>query len=182
MPLEATLLLFLGTPQSTIPRDVSLDVNLSPKRLLLKIIHPLKNILIQGFKPLQKWISYGYLKAAFTQEHDTIASNTIFIVWNSYCECFLILFLTAQLEELNNQHSGRIELLIDNIHHYFIKVSEKNIGFVKSQEKLLCYIIQESCLIQDHGSLNNSPLCPRDYWRWRILLQRREPTFILMPK
>ncbi|XP_073705892.1 uncharacterized protein [Garra rufa] len=74
MPLEATLLLFLGTPQSTIPRDVSLDVNLSPKRLILKIIHPLKNILIQ-----------------------------------------------AQLEELNNQHSGRIELLIDNIHHYFIK-------------------------------------------------------------
>ncbi|XP_051722649.1 uncharacterized protein LOC127497907 isoform X1 [Ctenopharyngodon idella] len=74
MPLEATLLLFLGTPQSTIPRDVSLDVNLSPKRLILKITHPLKNILIQ-----------------------------------------------AQLEELNNQHSGRIELLIDNIHHYFIK-------------------------------------------------------------
>ncbi|XP_039517178.1 uncharacterized protein LOC120471430 [Pimephales promelas] len=74
MPLEATLLLFLGTPQSTIPRDVSLDVNLSPKRLILKIIHPLKNILIQ-----------------------------------------------AQLEELNNQHLGRIELLIDNIHHYFLK-------------------------------------------------------------
>ncbi|KAF4116813.1 hypothetical protein G5714_001366 [Onychostoma macrolepis] len=73
-PLEATLLLFLGTPQSTIPRDMSLDVNLSPKRLILKITHPLKNILIQ-----------------------------------------------AQIEELNNQHSGRIELLIDNIHHYFIK-------------------------------------------------------------
>ncbi|ROJ13809.1 hypothetical protein DPX16_19684 [Anabarilius grahami] len=47
MPLEATLLLFLGTPQSTIPRDVSLDVNLSPKKLILKITHPLKNILIQ---------------------------------------------------------------------------------------------------------------------------------------
>ncbi|XP_016358795.1 apolipophorins-like [Sinocyclocheilus anshuiensis] len=74
MPLEATLLLFLGTPQSTIPRHVSLDVNLSPKRLILKITHPLKTIHIQ-----------------------------------------------AQLEEINNQHSGRIELLIDNIHHYFIK-------------------------------------------------------------
>ncbi|XP_043117620.1 uncharacterized protein LOC122360826 [Puntigrus tetrazona] len=74
MPLEATLLLFLGTPQSTIPRDVSLDFNLSPKRLILKITHPLKTVLVQ-----------------------------------------------AQIEELNNQHSGRIELLIDNIHHYFIK-------------------------------------------------------------
>ncbi|XP_065125287.1 uncharacterized protein [Paramisgurnus dabryanus] len=74
MPLEVTLLLFLGTPQSTIPRDVSLDLNLTPKKLILKLIHPLKNILIQG-----------------------------------------------QLEELHNQHSGRIELLIDNIHHYFIK-------------------------------------------------------------
>ncbi|XP_056320730.1 uncharacterized protein LOC130234526 [Danio aesculapii] len=74
MPLEATLLLFIGTPQSTIHRDVSLDVNLTPKRLILKITHPLKAILIQ-----------------------------------------------AQLEEMNNQRSGRIELLIDNIHHYFIK-------------------------------------------------------------
>ncbi|XP_073779106.1 uncharacterized protein si:dkeyp-106c3.1 isoform X4 [Danio rerio] len=74
MPLEATLLLFIGTPQSTIHRDVSLDVNLTPKRLILKITHPLKAILIQ-----------------------------------------------AQLEEINNQRSGRIELLIDNIHHYFIK-------------------------------------------------------------
>jgi len=55
----------------------------------------------------------------------------------SFCERFLICFLTAQLEELNNQHLGRIELLIDNMHHYFLKVSEKNICFVKSQEKLL---------------------------------------------
>lgn len=42
---------------------------------------------------------------------------------------FSHLFITGQTEELNNQHSGRIELLIDNIHHYFIKVSEKNICF-----------------------------------------------------
>ncbi|XP_057190895.1 apolipophorins-like isoform X2 [Triplophysa rosa] len=74
MPQEATLLLFLGTPQSTFPRDVSLDLNFNPKKMILKITHPLKTILIQG-----------------------------------------------QLEQLNNQHSGRIELLIDNIHHYFIK-------------------------------------------------------------
>lgn len=49
MPQEATLLLFLGTPQSTFPRDVSLDLNFNQKKLILKIIHPLKNILIQGF-------------------------------------------------------------------------------------------------------------------------------------
>lgn len=72
MPLEATLLLFLGTPQSTIPRDVSLDVNLSPKRLILKITHPLKNIHIQGFKTTKNGCPYGYFKAAFKLEHDTI--------------------------------------------------------------------------------------------------------------
>ncbi|XP_037400850.1 uncharacterized protein LOC108437497 isoform X3 [Pygocentrus nattereri] len=48
MPLEANLLLFLGTPQSTIPRDVSLDFSLSPRRLMVKMTHPLKSILIQG--------------------------------------------------------------------------------------------------------------------------------------
>ncbi|TRY85495.1 hypothetical protein DNTS_015852 [Danionella cerebrum] len=81
IPLEARLLLFLGTPQSTIARDVSLDINLSPKRLFLKITHPLKSILIQ-----------------------------------------------AQLEDLNNHHSGRIELLLDNIHHYFIKGHQKTVN------------------------------------------------------
>ncbi|KAK3567891.1 hypothetical protein QTP86_027307 [Hemibagrus guttatus] len=48
IPREANLLIFLGTPQSTIPRDISLDFNLSPQRLILKIVHPLKSILIQG--------------------------------------------------------------------------------------------------------------------------------------
>ncbi|XP_072544439.1 uncharacterized protein [Salminus brasiliensis] len=48
MPLEANLLIFLGTPQSAIPRDVSLDLSLSPRRLILKITHPLKTLLIQG--------------------------------------------------------------------------------------------------------------------------------------
>ncbi|KAB5579798.1 hypothetical protein PHYPO_G00199100 [Pangasianodon hypophthalmus] len=48
IPREANLLIFLGTPQSTIPRDVSLDFSLSPQRLILKIVHPLKTILIQG--------------------------------------------------------------------------------------------------------------------------------------
>ncbi|XP_047657702.1 uncharacterized protein LOC113644112 isoform X2 [Tachysurus fulvidraco] len=48
IPHEANILIFLGTPQSTIPRDISLDFNLNPQRLFLKIVHPLKSILIQG--------------------------------------------------------------------------------------------------------------------------------------
>ncbi|KAK1786722.1 hypothetical protein P4O66_017119, partial [Electrophorus voltai] len=48
LPLETNLLIFFGTPQSTIPRDVSLDFSVSPQRLNLKITHPLKTILIQG--------------------------------------------------------------------------------------------------------------------------------------
>ncbi|XP_046708205.1 uncharacterized protein LOC124387728 [Silurus meridionalis] len=45
---RVNLLIFLGTPQSTIPRDVSLDFSLNPQRLILKIVHPLKTVLIQG--------------------------------------------------------------------------------------------------------------------------------------
>ncbi|XP_049338919.1 uncharacterized protein LOC103023384 isoform X1 [Astyanax mexicanus] len=74
MPLEANLLIFLGTPQSTIPRDVSLDLSFSPRRLVLKIVHPLKTLLIQGL-----------------------------------------------LDELNGHWSGRAEVLVDDIYHYYLK-------------------------------------------------------------
>lgn len=48
LPREASLHLLLATPQSSILRDMSLDVDFSPHRLLLRITHPLKTILIQG--------------------------------------------------------------------------------------------------------------------------------------
>ncbi|XP_066536340.1 uncharacterized protein [Hoplias malabaricus] len=48
LPLEANLLVFLGTPQSTVPRDITLDFSLSPRKLVLKMTHPLKSFLIQG--------------------------------------------------------------------------------------------------------------------------------------
>ncbi|XP_030607400.1 uncharacterized protein LOC115795564 [Archocentrus centrarchus] len=48
LPREASIHLLLATPQSSIPRDMSLDLAFSPRRLLLKIIHPLKNIHVQG--------------------------------------------------------------------------------------------------------------------------------------
>ncbi|XP_029970976.1 vitellogenin-like [Salarias fasciatus] len=48
LPREASIHLLLATPQSSIPRDMSLDLALNPRRLLLRITHPLKTILIQG--------------------------------------------------------------------------------------------------------------------------------------
>lgn len=48
LPREASIHLLLATPQSTIPRDMSLDVNVNPRKLLLRITHPLKTILVQG--------------------------------------------------------------------------------------------------------------------------------------
>lgn len=48
LPREASIHLLLATPQSSIPRDMSLDLNFNPHRLLLRITHPLKTILIQG--------------------------------------------------------------------------------------------------------------------------------------
>lgn len=48
LPREASIHLLLATPQSSIPRDMSLDLAFNPHRLLLRITHPLKTILIQG--------------------------------------------------------------------------------------------------------------------------------------
>ncbi|CAL8346241.1 unnamed protein product [Merluccius merluccius] len=48
LPREASLHVLLATPQSSIPRDMSLDLVLHPQRLLLKVTHPLKTILMQG--------------------------------------------------------------------------------------------------------------------------------------
>ncbi|XP_031416008.1 uncharacterized protein LOC116218434 isoform X3 [Clupea harengus] len=48
LPHEVHLLLSLRMPQSSVPRDIGLEFLLSHQRLLLKITHPQKNILIQG--------------------------------------------------------------------------------------------------------------------------------------
>lgn len=48
MPRDASIHLLLATPQSSIPRDMSLDLNFNPHKLLLRITHPLKTILLQG--------------------------------------------------------------------------------------------------------------------------------------
>ncbi|KAK7945812.1 hypothetical protein WMY93_001540 [Mugilogobius chulae] len=47
-PREASLHLLLATPQSSVPRDMSLDLAFSPHRLLLRFSHPQKTIIIQG--------------------------------------------------------------------------------------------------------------------------------------
>lgn len=48
LPSDASIHLLLATPASSVPRDTSLDLAFSPQRVLLRIIHPLKTILIQG--------------------------------------------------------------------------------------------------------------------------------------
>ncbi|XP_070830189.1 uncharacterized protein [Chaetodon trifascialis] len=48
LPREASIHLLLATPQSSIPRDMSLDLSFNPRRLLLRITHPLKTIHIHG--------------------------------------------------------------------------------------------------------------------------------------
>ncbi|KAL0966760.1 hypothetical protein UPYG_G00299790 [Umbra pygmaea] len=48
LPREVSLHLLLATPQSSIPRDLSLDLALRPDRLLVRVSHPLKTVIIQG--------------------------------------------------------------------------------------------------------------------------------------
>uniref|UniRef100_A0AAV2JUM6 Vitellogenin n=1 Tax=Knipowitschia caucasica TaxID=637954 RepID=A0AAV2JUM6_KNICA len=47
-PTEASLHLLLATPQSSVPRDMSLDLAFSPSRVLLRFSHPQKTIILQG--------------------------------------------------------------------------------------------------------------------------------------
>ncbi|XP_029560066.1 uncharacterized protein LOC115156670 isoform X1 [Salmo trutta] len=83
LPREASLHLLLATPHSSIPRDMSLDLALSPHRLLLKMTHPLKTLTVQG-----------------------------------------------QLDQVRNICTGQLELLIDNVHQYYI------MGLIDSQTLL----------------------------------------------
>ncbi|XP_037642433.1 uncharacterized protein LOC119498040 [Sebastes umbrosus] len=62
LPREASIHLLLATPQSSIPRDMSLDLTFNPHRLLLRITHPLKTILLQGQLEQEKNIKSGKLE------------------------------------------------------------------------------------------------------------------------
>ncbi|XP_060899653.1 uncharacterized protein LOC132978452 [Labrus mixtus] len=69
LPREASLRLLLATPQSSIPRDMSLDLTFNPRRLLLRITHPLKTILIQGHLEQEKKIKSGKLELLIDGVH-----------------------------------------------------------------------------------------------------------------
>ncbi|XP_014902708.1 apolipophorins isoform X1 [Poecilia latipinna] len=73
LPREASIHLLLATPQSSIPRDMSLDLAFSSHRVLLRIKHPQKTIVLQG-----------------------------------------------QFDQEMNIKSGKLELIIDNVHFYIM--------------------------------------------------------------
>ncbi|XP_059200428.1 apolipophorins [Centropristis striata] len=69
LPREASIHLLLATPQSSIPRDMSLDLTFNPHRLLLRIIHPLKTIHIQGQLEQERNIKSGKLELLIDGVH-----------------------------------------------------------------------------------------------------------------
>ncbi|XP_045907286.1 uncharacterized protein LOC123972095 isoform X3 [Micropterus dolomieu] len=62
LPREASIHLLLATPQSSIPRDMSLDLTFNPHRLLLRLSHPLKTIRIQGQLEQERNMKSGKLE------------------------------------------------------------------------------------------------------------------------
>ncbi|XP_040911109.1 uncharacterized protein LOC121193056 [Toxotes jaculatrix] len=69
LPREASIHLLLATPQSSIPRDMSLDLAFSPHRLLLRITHPLKTIHLQGQLEQKRNIKSGKLELMIDGVH-----------------------------------------------------------------------------------------------------------------
>ncbi|XP_070700951.1 uncharacterized protein [Pempheris klunzingeri] len=69
VPREASVHLLLATPQSSISRDMSLDLTFNPHRLLLRITHPLKTIHIQGQLEQERNIKSGKLELLIDGVH-----------------------------------------------------------------------------------------------------------------
>nr|XP_040026805.1 uncharacterized protein LOC120815845 isoform X3 [Gasterosteus aculeatus aculeatus] len=69
LPEEASIHLLLATPQSSIPRDMSVDLTFNPRRLLLRITHPLKIIQIQGQLEQERNIKSGKLELLIDGSH-----------------------------------------------------------------------------------------------------------------
>ena len=82
LPREASLHLLLATPQSSIPRDMSLDLVLQAQRMLLKVSHPLKTILLKG-------------QSQTTQTFQLILCCTCFNVLFSLLSELLLLFFVG---------------------------------------------------------------------------------------
>uniref|UniRef100_A0A7N6A2B4 Vitellogenin domain-containing protein n=1 Tax=Anabas testudineus TaxID=64144 RepID=A0A7N6A2B4_ANATE len=62
LPREASIHLLLATPQSSIARDMSLDLAFNHQRLLLRITHPLKTIHVQGQLEQERKVKSGKLE------------------------------------------------------------------------------------------------------------------------
>ncbi|TKS80112.1 putative uncharacterized protein LOC400499 [Collichthys lucidus] len=69
LPREASIHFLLATPQSSISRDMSLDLTFNPHRLLLRITHPLKTIHIQGQLEQERNIKSGKLELLIDGVH-----------------------------------------------------------------------------------------------------------------
>ncbi|XP_037314999.2 uncharacterized protein LOC119209652 [Pungitius pungitius] len=69
LPKEASIHLLLATPQSSIPRDMSVDLTFNPHRLLLRITHPLKIIQLQGQLEQERTIKSGKLELLIDGSH-----------------------------------------------------------------------------------------------------------------
>ncbi|RVE61387.1 hypothetical protein OJAV_G00170560 [Oryzias javanicus] len=62
LPRDASIHLLVATPQSSVPRDMSVDLVINPHRVLLRVTHPLKTIQIQGQLQHEKNIKSGKLE------------------------------------------------------------------------------------------------------------------------
>ncbi|KAM4557598.1 uncharacterized protein V3H82_017324 [Fundulus diaphanus] len=68
-PREASIHLLLATPQSSIPRDMSLDLAISSHGVLLRIKHPLKTIFLQGQIEQERTVQSGKLELTIDSVH-----------------------------------------------------------------------------------------------------------------
>ncbi|XP_024908126.1 uncharacterized protein LOC112486278 [Cynoglossus semilaevis] len=68
-PREASIHLLLATPQSSISRDMSLDLAFNPSRFLLRISSPLKTIHVQGHLEQERNTKSGNLELVVDGVH-----------------------------------------------------------------------------------------------------------------
>ncbi|MGH0152589.1 UNVERIFIED_CONTAM: hypothetical protein FKN15_024522 [Acipenser sinensis] len=169
IPSEAALHLFMGTPKSDVNRDLAIDVlfHYTQRRLSVKLVHPKKNILIEGKIDEAKSMRNGKL--------ELLLDNTdLYYLKGSQIpsEAALHLFMGTPKSDVNR------DLAIDVLFHYTQR--RLSVKLVHPKKNILIEVLLERKVDewQRQYSLEAEAILPGLIGTHAIgLLQQKGPTW-----
>lgn len=127
LPLEASAHLFMGTPESDVPRDVGVDVSYSAPqgKFRLKLQHPRKKVQLDGNKGSRRGHQWG-LEIRNLVGCCPLGNSGVEVKPWSLNYCFVT---PGKIETLQSTRVGHLELILDDRDVYYIKVCSPSSGF-----------------------------------------------------